>query len=179
MNIKASGAYSAVELLIALALFAVMAAIAAPNLSALHHRSELRNFHSELHRFIHHARHQARSNHDRVTVCALDESSNQCLRLTYGTLTSFVDSNGNRRLETDEQILRSVHIPERLALHWAGMQPTHSIHFNLRGHTHVSNGTFSICHSRLIGSHRTLVINRQGRLRSQEANTPCPADRAR
>lgn len=178
MNIKASGAFSAVELLIALALLAIMAAIAAPNLTSLHQRTELRNFQSELHRFIYHARHQARVNHDRITVCVLDESSNQCLQLTHGTLTSFVDTNGNRRLEPNEEILRSVQIPKRLAVQWSGMQPTHSLHFNLRGHTHVSNGTFRICHPRIAGSHRTVIINRQGRIRSQQTDTPCPGTRA-
>jgi len=171
MDYETQRGFTLVELLLALAVAAIVLSLAAPSMGALYRKHQVGNYQADLQRLIVHSRHHALVNRSRVTVCALDEQ-NTCVSLRVGTLASFVDSNGNRALDPGEQLLYSLPIPRQLRVDWNRGDP--SLHFNGRGMSHVSNGTFTICHRAPLHSHGKLVISVQGRVRGERLGQACP-----
>jgi type IV fimbrial biogenesis protein FimT len=126
---------------------------------------------SDLQLLINRARQDALSLHARVTLCSLADNG-RCQQTWAGTISEFVDNNGNRTLDPGEHELARVQIHPSVKVRWKGMKPTNSIHFSSTGSTFVSNGTFSLCHPH---HHETLklIINKQGRPRSERLQQSC------
>lgn len=171
MNIKALQGFTLHEILITTAIISALAwSIGA--LGQVAAKQRLQTTHSELATLITMARWQAMSNTNRVTLCPLQEHG-RCQLPWSGTLTNFLDSNGNRTLDPGEEIIARMTLPSHTTLTWRGMAPTHSLHFSGNGLTFVSNGTFTLCH-RNINETRRIILNKQGRLKSERINSTCP-----
>ncbi|HLT04334.1 MAG TPA: GspH/FimT family pseudopilin [Pseudomonas sp.] len=173
MDFAAQRAFTLMELMIGLAIIAIVIGLAAPSMAQLHRGQQLGGYQAELMRLVQQSRHHALVNRSRVTVCALD-GQGRCVGLTAGVLSSFVDANGNRALDAGETLLQTLPVPGQLRTHWAGTLPLHSLHFAAQGTTYLSNGTFTLCHPAESARHARLVISRQGRVRAERHAQPCP-----
>lgn len=172
MDFETQRAFTLVELLMALALSAIVIGLAAPSMAELYRKHQLAAYQDDLMRLVVQARHHALIHGGRVTVCAMDEQG-RCVSLKVGVLVSFADSNGNRVLDNGETPLHTLPIPRHMRVNWSGMLPIHSLHFNANG-THVSNGTFTLCHQAGLGRHSLVKISREGRPRIERHEQDCP-----
>ncbi len=160
-----------IECLYSLSILSVIA-LAAPPIFNWRAEQQLQQTQAELRLLLSHARQSALQNNQRYTLCPLHQSG-QCSLPWAGPLSLFNDSNGNRRLDTDEQIIQTMQPNPEIVIHWRGTLPNHSLHFSAAGLTHLSNGTFVLCRPQ--GQrHQLIVVNRQGRIRTSRAATPCP-----
>lgn len=175
MNRKSIFGVTLIELLTTLTIIAILCASlpVATNMIAQHRLSRSQ---SDLRLLIAKARNDALSLRTRVTVCALSEN-NHCKAKWIGEISAFTDTNGNRALDPEDNLLNLIDLPNKVITAWQGMRPNNSLHFSSTGGTFVSNGTFTQCHPGLDES-RQLVINRQGRTRSARLTQPCPNDTA-
>ncbi|WP_339080120.1 GspH/FimT family protein [Pseudomonas sp. TMP9] len=165
--------YSLLELLITLALLALLMGIATPALSVWHEQQKLQSLQSELFSMTYKARYLAMTSQHRVTLCPLTEEG-KCQQSWSGSISSFIDTNGNRELDAGENVFSTIYVPESIRLNWRGMLPNNSIHFSNQGVTFVSNGTMSICPSSPTARSGTMVINRQGRVKTSKEGARCP-----
>lgn len=171
MNAKPIRGFTLHELLITMAIISILTwSIGA--LSQAVAKQRLQTTHTELATLITMARGQALSHTRRVTLCPLQDNG-RCQLPWSGTLTSFIDNNGNRMLDPGEEIIAHITLPHHITLAWRGMNPSHSLHFSGNGMTFVSNGTFTLCH-RDINETRRLILNKQGRLKSERQDSACP-----
>ncbi|TRO15277.1 pilus assembly protein FimT [Ectopseudomonas mendocina] len=164
--------YSLLNLLTTITIAAVLTGIAVPSTSAWHERQQLRSLKSGLFQMTTQARYLAMTSQSRVTLCALSEQGH-CQQSWHGSISSFIDLNGNRRLDPGEEIISTLYLPSSISLHWRGMQPNNSIHFSSQGVTFVSNGTMSLCPTKANTKTGTIVISRQGRVKSSYEGARC------
>ena len=175
MDFEAQRAFTLVELMIALAISAIVISLAAPTMGEMYRNHQLETYQAGLMRLVVQSRHHALVNRSRATLCALD-GQNRCVSLRTGVLSSFADTNGNRALDHGEALLYTLPVPDQLRVVWAGTQPIHSLHFSGQGTTYLSNGTFTLCHQAGLGRHGKLVISRQGRVRTERHEQACPLE---
>lgn len=164
---------SLLELLCALAILTIVLSIAAPAVSSFKQKQQVRSVQTDLLKMTRLARYLAMTRQARVTLCPLTELG-ICKREWTESLSTFVDSNGNRRLDPGEDIVGILQLPGEITLHWRGMLPANSIHFSGQGVTFVSNGTMSICPQNKSVKAGAMVVNRQGRVRLASKSARCP-----
>lgn len=163
---------SLLELLCTLAVLAILLGIAVPAASAFKQKQQVRSVQTDLLKMTYLARYLAMTNQTRVTLCPLTELG-ACNQQWTQSLSSFLDGNGNRRLDQNEEIIGTLYIPDQITLRWRGMLPANSIHFSTQGVTFVSNGTMSICPQNQSVKAGAMVINRQGRVRLTNDSARC------
>lgn len=173
MKTNQSAGYSLLELLIATAVLSVLLALAIPTVSGWRERQQLQSLQTGLFQLTSKARYFAMTGQSRVTLCSLT-SQGQCQQSWTESITSFTDSNGNRRLDPGEEILSTLYLPTSFSLYWRGMLPNNSIHFSSQGVTFVSNGTMSLCPAKSGSRTGTMVISRQGRIKVSQDGALCP-----
>ena len=175
MNLKSTFGVTVIELLITLTIVSILCATL-PIATSMIAQHRLNNSQSDLRLLIAKARNEALTLSTRVTVCALSDD-NHCNAKWTGGISAFTDTNGNRTLDPEDNLLNLIDMPSKVITAWQGMKPNNSIHFSSTGGTFVSNGTFTLCHPGLDES-RQLIINRQGRTRSARLAQPCPVKAA-
>lgn len=170
MNYRTAGGLTLVELLICLTVLTALC-LSLPTLSNMLGKQRLFSSNSDLHLLVNRARQDAISLRARITLCSL-ANDGSCQQRWTGTISEFVDNNGNRALDPGESEIARIQLPPAVQVQWRGMKPTNSIHFSSLGSTFVSNGTFSLCHPR---HHETLklIIDKQGRPRSERLQQGC------
>ncbi len=173
MKTRHSTGYTLFELLTALAVFSILMGIAIPAVSAWQERQQLQSLQAGLFHMTSKARYLAMTSHNRVTLCPLTQQG-LCQQSWSGSISSFTDINGNRRLDAGEDILGTLYLPDSISLYWRGMMPNNSIHFSSQGVTFVSNGTMSLCPARAGARTGAMVITRQGRIRVSSDDARCP-----
>ncbi len=170
MNQKKIKGLTLIELLVAIAIFSI-ASLSVPSVSKMLVKQRLLSHQSELHMLINRARSDALTSNTRTTVCQLSHN-NHCQQQWAGTLSVFTDGNGNRSLDPQETELYRIEIHPTVLIRWQGMKPTNSVHFSPTGITFVSNGTFTLC-SQNNDEALKLIINRQGRVRTERSLQSC------
>lgn len=164
--------YSLLDLLLTLAVLGLLMGMAVPASSVWQERQRMHSLKTGLFHMTNKARYLAMTSQSRVTLCPLSEQG-QCQQSWSGSISSFIDGNGNRRLDPGEEIVSTLYLPKSISLHWRGMQPNNSIHFSSQGVTFVSNGTMSLCPTRPGAPTGAIVINRQGRVKTA-VDAHCP-----
>ncbi|MCY1536014.1 Type II transport protein GspH [compost metagenome] len=159
-----------IELLIAIAITSLLC-LGIPGMTHMLARQQLRNSQGDLHLLINRTRQDALTLGTRITLCPLS-TEGRCQQNWAGTISEFVDNNGNRSLDPGEKELARIEIHSAIQVSWRGMKPANSIHFSPMGRTFVSNGTFKLCHADLQETLK-LIINRQGRTRSERTQQAC------
>lgn len=175
MNLRSTFGVTVIELLITLTIVSILC-VSLPITTGIIAQHRLNSGQSDLRLLIARARNEALTQSTRVTVCALSDD-NHCKAKWTGGISAFIDKNGNRILDPEENLLNLIEMPNKVITAWQGMKPNNSIHFSSAGGTFISNGTFTLCHPGLDES-RQLIINRQGRTRSARLAQPCPAKAA-
>lgn len=163
---------SLLELLCTMAVMTVLLSIAVPAISTFKQKQQIRSMQTDLLKMTHLARYLAMTRQTKVTLCPLTELG-ICNQQWTQSLSSFIDGNGNRRLDQGEEIVGTLYVPDQITLRWRGMLPANSIHFSTQGVTFVSNGTMSICPQNKSVKAGAMVINRQGRVRLADDSARC------
>lgn len=175
--------FTLVELLVALALLAIIFAFAAPSLSATLHRSELTNVRSQLLASLNYAREQAVVRRRYVTVCA--GSGNGCEGEDWekGWLI-YIDVNGDKKcpdidgdLRCDDdggEILKVIRPQAPRSSVRGNHNIARAVRYDPFGFSRFNNGTFSFCLDGIepIG----LVVSNSGRPRmsGNVGSVSCP-----
>ena len=173
MRTYSTAGQSLLDLLITLTLIVILIGIATPALSSWNERQRLRSLQADLFHMTNKARYLAMTSQRRVTLCSLSDQG-KCQQSWGGSISSFIDNNGNRQLDAGETVFSTLYVPSSITLTWRGMLPNNSIHFSNQGVTFVSNGTMSLCPSRPDARSGTMVINRQGRVKTSKEGARCP-----
>lgn len=173
MRTDSIAGYSLLDSLITLTLIGTLIGIATPALSSWNEHQRLRSLQTDLFHMTNKARYLAMTSQNRVTLCPLSEQG-KCQQSWSGSISSFIDNNGNRQLDAGEEVFSTLYVPSSITLNWRGMLPNNSIHFSSQGITFVSNGTMNFCLSRPDAHSGTMVINRQGRVKTSKQGASCP-----
>lgn len=147
--------FTLIELMITLALLAIVANIAVPALDGLLTRNRQQALMEQVESIINHARTEAILQRRTIEVCGSID----------GKACSASWSNGWLVRASDGRVMQLTQLPSHDALRWSGFQQ--SIRFHNNGSSPISNGRFYQCHKQKVAWQ--LVLNRQGRLRQGTA----------
>lgn len=161
MKRNRQAAVTLMELLIVITIICATAMMT-PSFLEFAAKARIRQYEQQFFLLVQQARMHAATHRARVTVCPLDDNQT-CHRDWNAPISAFEDPAGKRRLNHDGKLIATLPALPLIGVEWKGMGGNRAIHFNLHGHTAVTNGRFRLCrHGRVI---RELVLNRQGRLR--------------
>lgn len=154
LNYHAQQGITLFELMITLALVAILASLALPAFEPLIKRNQVQVLTLQLTRSLAYARSQAITQHAPISLCG---SSN-------GSDCSASWQSGWRIYQpNNQQTLRFVRLEStQLQLQWRGFRP--QIHYLADGTTPTSNGRLLLCAQDQL--QQLLILNRQGRLRT-------------
>ncbi|WP_089359955.1 GspH/FimT family pseudopilin [Pseudomonas segetis] len=170
MHIKQQQGLSLLELLITLVVLAIILSISLPGLQRIQQANALSSFSAELVNFIRFTRHQALARGKRITMCPLDESQN-CTKVWAKQISVFEDLDGNRKLDPKDRLMKVLEIPDQIDLNWRGVGAGKSLHFNGRGITSISNGTFRLGVKKN-EQRRHVIVSRLGKVKIKKVTQP-------
>ncbi len=147
--------FTLIELMITLALLAIVANIAVPALDDLITRNRQQALMEQVASVLNNARAEAILQRRTIEVCGSND----------GKTCSANWANGWLVRTSDDRVLQLTQLPSHDALRWKGFQ--HSIRFRGNGSTPTGNGRFYQCHKQEVAWQ--LVLNRQGRLKQSTA----------
>lgn len=158
--------YSLTELLVILAIIALLGATAYPSARGMLERQATVTAINRMVAAINLSRHSAMQHGVTITLCAL-KASGQCGADWAGELTVFLDRNGNARKETSEQTVRILPpLTSGASITWRAFRNRQYLQMTTFGLTNYQNGNFVACPAS--GNQRwarQVVINIQGRVR--------------
>ncbi|MBO2627819.1 GspH/FimT family pseudopilin [Shewanella algae] len=163
--------FSLLEVMVAMALLAVLASVGAPSLKSLYEGYRAQTGIKQVQQLLQFARNQAISYGVRVSVCALKDGRCEADAWQQG-VTVFSDRNGNLALDDDDKLLfQSGAFDSQDILRYN----RDAIRFLPDGLATGTNGTFKYCPGQANSPHsEALVINQAGRIRhSQDENINC------
>lgn len=157
--------FTMIELLMALVILAILLATAGPAFHRYLAETRARSAMAHMQTLFAYARFEAVHAGEKMTLCALDPDG-RCAR-DWGpahTVAVFRDDNGNRRLDGDEPLKRSVRWPIKNGrLFWRASLAASHLTFDSGGAT-WQNGTLVYCPENRDARHaRALVISQTGR----------------
>ncbi|QEY61312.1 hypothetical protein FXN65_04315 [Metapseudomonas lalkuanensis] len=161
MKRNRQAAVTLLELLIVITIVCAIAMLM-PSFLEFSAKARIRQFEQQLFLLVQQARLHAATRRVRVTVCPLDDNQ-RCHRNWNAPISAFEDPAGKRRLDHDDKLIATAPALPLIDVDWKGMGGNRAIHFNLHGHTAVTNGRVRLCRQGKVI--RELVLNRQGRLR--------------
>ncbi|MGB5325826.1 MAG: GspH/FimT family protein [Pseudomonadales bacterium] len=156
--------YSLLELLITLLLVAIIASFATPTLRTFVDSARADAFQESLRKAIYRTRSTAIFNKKIVSLCPYSEDG--CGTNWEDGLMIFTDENNNGKIDTGDELLERFYIEKAgYSISWRASARKNFLRFSPSGMARAF-GRFTICNSsndlRLA---RTIVVNRQGRLR--------------
>lgn len=147
-------AFTLIEMLIVLALLAILGRIAVPALQSLLERNQQQALSDQVARAVYNARAYAISQGVAVELCGSQDGLNCTDDWSHGWLL--------REINHTEPLLVTQLSSTGQTLHWSGFQPYISFHSN--GISPTGNGRFYSCTHHSLSWQ--LILNRQGRLRT-------------
>ena len=172
--------YSLTELLVILAIIALLTVTAYPSINGMLERQATTTAINRMIAAINLSRHTAMQYGATVTLCALKKNG-KCGSAWSGELTVFLDRNGNAKKETSEQTVRVVPpLTSGASIKWRVFGNRQYLQMTTLGLTNYQNGNFVACPAS--GNQRwarQIVINIQGRVRRNHRinKTGYPVDR--
>lgn len=161
------------ELLVTLAIVAVLLAAGVPSFRAWVQNQELRGAAGRLASDLHFARRAAVDRGSRVTVCPGDERSGcRDVPAWEDGWIVFGDDNGDRRWQTDEPVLRSAPLLDGVTIRSSTAR--RQLSFFPNGSAPGSNATLRLCDDRGAGDGRQVRIGLSGRIRTTSARRDGP-----
>lgn len=167
-DMKKRCGHSLAELLAALSIICIVAAIAAPalarTLEAQKHTAALNQMLSAL-QF---SRASAVFERNSTLLCSGQEICNDSTNWS-DHLMVFKDINNNGRRDATEPLMRYEPLPSDYSWHWASFRKLTYAAFEPDGTSRAANGTLTLCN---LGSpKRQIIINLTGRIRHQPPGT--------
>lgn len=165
-KIKSCGGFTLLELLITLLILSVLLGQSLPGFQQMLNAKKADLTMKKLAQSIQYARSSAIRTGKFVTLCRSNDGESCGGRWEDG-LISFTDSNGDRNIDEEDELLRHTYFDNSEgSLSWRAFQNRQYLQFTQRGFTRYQNGNFTYCPQgddpTLV---RQLIINRTGRIR--------------
>ena len=166
------GGISLFELMVALAILAVLSAVSLPALQDWVDSNRSKTTRQQLQSFLGHARNDALQRANVVTLCSLADSGS-CADTLEFPISQFVDADADARLDSDEELLKTldIELPDHVELRW---NRGDYMRFWPSGGTGALTGSLSYCESLGGKNDFRIVIARTGRVRADFDETRCP-----
>lgn len=164
--------FTLVELIVTLAIFAILSTIALPYFQDIKAKQEVNTTTNKLISTIQLAKSHASIYHSNVVICPSQNKVNcQTNQWTTGLLV-FLDSNKNRQIDTGEKIIYTESTDLKYGhLDWKGTLNVPSLTFQAENGLPIgSNGSFYYC-SIVSDHHQKLVLSAMGHMRIENLST--------
>ena len=174
MHIHTRRAFTLIELLITIAIIAIITTLAVPQFQQDLMKKEVQSSQIKLSHAIQMARQYAMSQANHVVICSAS-SHTSCSNDSWSQgFVVFVDINNNRQIDTNESVLLSEHLNLKYgSLKWGSLNSNNLSFIPHTGLPLGSNGTFSYCAQKTQFSY-SLVVSQMGHSRidqSQNCNS--------
>ena len=169
---KITRAFTIVELIICIALIAIVASIALPYFHEYRSKQEAKNIPIKLSQINRYARSQAAVFHQNIVICPSQDSLSCQANQWNENMLVFIDKNKNRQVDVDEQILHIDALNLKYGnLSWRGALSLSSVTY--QAHTALpigSNGSFYYCSTHL-SSQQRIVLSKMGHIRIESLSS--------
>jgi type IV fimbrial biogenesis protein FimT len=155
-----------VELMICLLIGGIMLTSALPAFTSTLQRNQQTQNVNQLLGALHYARASAVMERTTITLCPGDGTCTS-EQVWQGQLLIFDDRNKNGQLDSGEELLQQLSIPEDYSWHWSNFRSRSYLQFEADGTFRALNGTLTLCQQN--SPSRQIVINVTGRTRTQSA----------
>lgn len=155
------------ELLITLAIVAILATQATPFIQNMLDRHRVRIAFDALHQDLSLARNHAIQQRQTAIICTSTNGQSCEARDWHQGRIVFLDYNRNLARDNNEPLIASHHPEKQLNIVFNGFRSNHMIRFYPSGGVD-SNGRFFVCNQREHIIQSSLVISRSGRIRLEE-----------
>ncbi|WP_216936827.1 MULTISPECIES: GspH/FimT family pseudopilin [unclassified Acinetobacter] len=163
---KTTRAFTIVELIICIAVIAILASIALPYFHEYRSRQEAKNIPLKLSAINRYARSQAAVFQQNIVICPSQNTLTCQANQWNNNMLVFIDKNKNRQIDTGEKILHIDVLNLKYGnLSWRGALSSPSVTY--QAHTALpigSNGSFYYCSSH-ISSQQRIVLSKMGHIR--------------
>ena len=161
---KQTFGFTLLELCVTLLILSILLRAAYPSLQAVIAQTQAATLANDLVSLLHYARLQALHHQRAVTVCYLVDD--RCQKPWQTRLTVFADQAPLGSLESADQALLTIALPDDSKILWRSFRRKAYLRFTPLGATDNQNGSFITCaRPKTIKTARKIVINRQGRFR--------------
>ncbi|MGS2723773.1 GspH/FimT family pseudopilin [Porticoccus sp. GXU_MW_L64] len=158
--------FTLIELMISLAILAILLAAAVPAMMDFLERNQSRAIISEVRNLVALARENAVHHSCHTTMCPSDNQI-QCSANMDAPVVVFSDCNRNREIDGDDELYRVMQpLPQNSQLIWSFSAGRRYIQMTPQGHTNSTFGSLIYCPASGEERHaRLLIISRSGRAR--------------
>lgn len=162
-----------IELLVAISILAIVAAIATPNFSTFLHNSRISSESAKLFADIEMARSEASRRNATVTICPI-ASGNACSQDWTQPRVIFIDANNDGTYGAGEELIRNGDAPTgRVVIAAANLGTgANLVRFRSSGISNAPTANWSFCESNSTLSGQTLSLNGSGRPTTQQSSCP-------
>ena len=169
---KITRAFTIVELIICVAVLAILTSIALPYFHKYQSRQEAKQIPIKLSAVNRYARSQAAVFHQNIVICPSQDSLSCHPNQWNKNILVFIDKNKNRQVDTGEQILQIDVLNLKYGnLRWRGALSLPSVTY--QAHTALpigSNGSFYYCSTHLSNQQR-IVLSKMGHIRIESLSS--------
>ncbi|MGL6084197.1 MAG: GspH/FimT family pseudopilin, partial [Gammaproteobacteria bacterium] len=169
---KITRAFTIVELIICIAMIAILVSIALPYFHDYLSKQEAKNIPIKLSQINRYARSQAAVFHQNIVICPSQDSLSCQANQWNKNMLVFIDKNKNRQVDVDEQILHIDALNLKYGnLSWRGTLSLPSVTY--QAHTALpigSNGSFYYCSTHL-SSQQRIVLSKMGHIRIESLSS--------
>lgn len=164
--------HSTIEIMLCLVISALLLCSALPQFTELRQRTQEVQWTNQLLGHIHYARSQAVFSKTHVSLCPGLSSCNP-LSNWHDQLLTFIDRNGNGRLEAGDQLIRTLALPADA--HWKWSAPLNKTYLTYQadGTTRALNGTLTLCYQTQPLQQIKISLSGRARTQAPEANATC------
>lgn len=165
---KITRAFTIVELIICIAMIAILASIALPYYHEYRARQEAQNIPIKLSTINRYARSQAAILRQNVVICPSQDSLTCQANQWNKTMLVFIDKNKNRQVDTGETILHIDVVNLKYGnLSWRGALSLPSVTYQAQTGLPIgSNGSFYYC-SAQFSSQQRIILSKMGHIRRE------------
>jgi len=137
-----SKGFTLFELMVTLTVTGILATLATPSFSSLINQSRTMEAERSLAGMLRYARNIAITRNTYVTVCAKSTDRSCGSNWNHGMI-AFADTNNNKALDPDEELIKTIHPLEHGRVQWKGFRK--QVKFNHLGIADYYNGSFWYC----------------------------------
>lgn len=169
---KQKNGFTFIELIVTIAILAIIVALALPSFHEIMAKQEIQKMTRQLTSSIQLAKSQAAIHHSNVVICPSQNKINCQINSWNSAFIVFLDINRNRQTDTDEKIIYTESTDLKYGdLNWRGTLSIPSLTFQAENGLPLgSNGSFYYC-STYQQSHHKIILSNMGHTRIENPST--------